>query len=348
MNVTERLKQCGNPNIIRIRAVLSWESLPSTTDPNKLNHWGNYKDALVQIRPLSIHDSKIHSAIHYVGSVDRLLIDPASHLYHAGAASVNTNRPWGGTIRFNGIIDRNGFNGIIKYRLLVKTMGASDSFFQPVSTTETFRLDDLATLAGAYDDKQVTVDGWYTYNQNLNPGHSIFNVDNLLANWEASSLADGAYTIRFVHTDEIGNEVIADEFSIIVCNKPMTVSLTANTVVDPLSDLDLVIDGGDCHSYTPGEPTINGHLKVVHPYFAKWELRLEPASHTHAATPAPAPVSVSSLTDTGAVETWSLDTAPLDPCGYTVSLTGYSRVIRNNDTNLPAYGPKAVGFAKLP
>lgn len=120
INVTDRLRICNFPNIIRVRAVLSWESLPSTTNPNLLNHWGNFKDALVQLRPAFRPGSGLHSAIHYVGNVDRFLIDPVSHLYNVGVASIYNNRPWGGVIGFKGIIDRNGFNGIIKYRLLVK------------------------------------------------------------------------------------------------------------------------------------------------------------------------------------------------------------------------------------
>jgi hypothetical protein len=348
MNVTHRLRQCSNPNIIRIRAVLSWESLPSTTNPNLLNHWGNYKDVLVQLRPAFRPGSGLHSAIYYVGGVDRFSIDPISHLHNAGSASIFNNRPWGGKISFNGIIDRNGFNGIIKYRLLVKTQGAPDTSFQPVSTSETFSLDDIFTVAGAFDDPQTDPNGWYIYKQNPNIG--LYNINNYLATWDASTKTDGAYTIRFVHTDEFGNEVIADQFTIIVCNTGMIVSPTANTSVDFGKDLDLVIDGGDCHSYTPGDPTINGHLRAVHPYFAWWSLELQPTSHTHGVNPVPASRTHSSLGDNGdANATWSLDTMPLDPCGYTVSLSAHSRVILNSSPgHFPYYGPKAVGFAKLP
>lgn len=350
LDVTNRLRLCSNPNVIRIRAVLSWESLPSTTDPNVLNHWGNYKDALVQLRPVSKSDSLIHAAIHYVGNVDRTMIDVTSALYNSGVSSPNHNRPWGGVISFKGVIDRNGFNGTIKYRLLVKKQGDPDSAYQPVSLTETFRLDYLGDSAGPYDDKQITSDGWYEYKQNPAPGIEIFNIDGLLAQWNSTSVPDGTYSIRFIFTDEFNNILVGDQFNIRVCNTIMSVSTTANTVVDTSKDLDLVIDGGDCHSYTPGEPTISGHVRALHPYFAWWTLELQPATHTHGVVAVPASRTVSGIADTGdANAAWSLDTSALDPCGYTMSLLSHSRVILNsNPGNFPQYGPKAVGFAKLP
>src|SRR5207253_4407422 len=50
-SIVQHLRACTNPNIIRIRAVLSWAAPPSTTDPNALNFWGNRLDVHVQIRP---------------------------------------------------------------------------------------------------------------------------------------------------------------------------------------------------------------------------------------------------------------------------------------------------------
>jgi hypothetical protein len=143
----------------------------------------------------------------------------------------------------------------------------------------------------------------------------------------------------------------------------MTISPTANAAVDTAFDLDLVIDGGDCHSYPPDAPMINGHLRAVHPYFADWSLDLQPTSHTNGAiptspgavpvppvaTPVPVTRNYSALGDTGDGNgTWSLDTSALDPCGYTVSIGAHTRVISNSSTDFPYYAPKAVGFAKLP
>jgi hypothetical protein len=349
VNLAEHLKSCGSPNIIRIRAVLSWESLPSTTNPNQLNSWGNSKDALVQLRPKLGSGSGVHAAIYTVGSVDRTMIDPVQHLYNyqAVAPTSSNNRPWGGGISFHGIVERNGDNGTVRYRIEYKNFGASDLTYQPVSLSETFYLDDLNTPAPYFADPQTTIDGWYEYKQK--PAVGLYNINNYLATWNASAMPDGTYTIRFRTRDSANTEVVVDTFSIIVCNKGMTISPTANAVVDPAYDMDLVIDGGDCHSYTPGDPVINGHVKVVHPYFASWSLELQPTSHTHGTVPSPSSRGYSALSDNGdGNAVWSLNTSALDPCGYTVSLGAYTRVILNSWSGFPYYAPKAVGFAKLP
>jgi hypothetical protein len=351
-DAARHLKTCDSPNVIRVRAVLSWESLPSTTNPNQLNTWGNFRDALVQLRPALKPGSGIHSALYLVGSVDRNMIHPTEHLYNyqAVAPSTNNNRPWGGLITFNGIIDRNGFGGTIKYRFLYKKFGASDLTYQPVSTAENFVLDDLNTPAPPFNDPQSDPNGWFVYKQN--PAIGLYNIYNYLAGWNASGMTDGTYTIRFVHTDELNNEVIADQFSIIVCNKGMTISPTANTSVDLAYDIDLVIDGGDCKFYKPEAPIITGHVRATHPYFASWSLDLQPTAHTNGAVPVPASRSYSALGDTGDTGIdpsgkWTLDTTPMHVCGYTVSLGAHTRVILNSWAGFPHYVPKAVGFTKL-
>jgi hypothetical protein len=293
----------------------------------------------------------MYTIISLVGNVDRLMIDPVKHLYNynAFAPTIDNNRPWGGGVNFCGIIDRNGFNGVVKYRLRYKPYGAPDSAFLPVSHNELFGRWMPPALPG-YVPQTADADGWYIYD--VNPALGIFDIwDNgLLANLSASGLADGTYTIRFEYTDELGNPVIGDEFSIVIYNQGMSVSPTANAVVDVTKDVDLIIDGGDCHSYDKADSLIKGHLRAEHLYFGWWSLDLQPTSHTHGAVPSPTSRSYSSIGDTGDSNTpWTLDTKPLDPCGYTVSLSARTRVILDSSPGyFPYYGPKAVGFAKQP
>lgn len=345
VDTSKRLRKCANPNIIRVRAVLSWESLPSTTDPNHLNFWGNRVDAIVQIRPGT--SSGVKSKLNFVGGVDREDIDPFNYLYNynAFAPGIDNNRPWGGLVNFQGIIDRNGFNGTIKYRILYKKFGAPDTDYATVSTNESFQMFNFGTFS-EFTDIQNAPDGWFEYKQNTAIG--LYNETNHLVWWSTGGLTDGTYTIKFVFTDEFGFEQTGDEFSMIINNKPMTVSPTANTAVDTAFDIDDVIDGGDCHSYDDANPNISGHIRATHPFFASWSLVLEPTSHTHGTGPVPAGRSYSALGDTGDLNSpWTLNTAPLDPCGYTVSLLATTRVILNSSTVFPQYGPKAVGFAVL-
>ncbi len=75
-------------------------------------------------------------------------------------------------------------------------------------------------------------DGWYIYD--VNPALGIYDIyDNgLLANLQTSGTPrwDLYHTIQY--TDELGNPVTGDEFSIVTYNQGMSVSPTANTSVD--------------------------------------------------------------------------------------------------------------------
>lgn len=359
VNFTQHLRSCTNPNIIRVRGVLSWQSLPSTTDPNALNTWGNRLDAVVQIRPSQA--AKVEAELTHVGGVDRDSIDPVTFLVNSDTTNPTSdkNRPYGGWVRFNGIINRNGFNGIIKYKIEYKKYGAPDSTYASVSTSETFTMLDFAPDPNVeYPDTQTPADGWFI--DKANPAIGLYNETNYLAGWSTDGLTDGNYTIRFTHTDALNNEQVADLFTVIINNTHMTISTTANTSVDFTKTLDLVIDGGDCHCYdkTATNHTVNGHLRAVHPYFAHWALDLQPTSHTHGTLPSPSARYYDSVAGHGDVgdlgsilddgddnAPWSVDVSAMDNCGYTVSIHACTRVIRNSSTQQPWYGVKAVGFS---
>ncbi len=349
VDVAGRLAACGTPKIMRVRAVLSWESLPSTTNPDQLNQWGNYKDAYVQLRPADDGENGIHAAIEFVGGAARELINSSANAnenlynYNSISPTADNNRPWGGYINFNGIIHRNGYNGTIEYRILYKNFGANDSTYQTVTTSQTFTLDNLNDSAPQYPSTQTNPEGWFVYEQN--PVTGIYNTTNLFATWYAGGLPDATYTARFVV--RVGAvETIEDEFSMVICNQAISISPTANASVDFTKDLDLVIDSGDCKLYS-GNDVIAGHLRAVHPFVADWALDLQPSSHVPAGL-TPTPAGKNYPVTTGETNSpWSLDTSTLPQCGYTVSIGAHTRVILNSNTTLPYYAPKAIGFAKL-
>src|SRR5260370_37599434 len=49
--VGDHLQACSAPNVINLRAVLSWAVPPSTVDPDAIPFWGNPLDALIHVRP---------------------------------------------------------------------------------------------------------------------------------------------------------------------------------------------------------------------------------------------------------------------------------------------------------
>jgi hypothetical protein len=52
VNLAGHHRDCTQPRVGRVRAVLSWGVPPSTTNPNLLNAWGNRLDGHVQIKAL--------------------------------------------------------------------------------------------------------------------------------------------------------------------------------------------------------------------------------------------------------------------------------------------------------
>lgn len=346
VNLSKHIKSCITPNIIRVRAVLSWSALPSTTNPNALNTWGNRVDAVVQIR--TGQAAHVEGEITLVGGVDRDTIDPVSFLVNASSTPTkDNNRPYGGWVSFHGIINRNGFNGELKYRIEYKKYGAADNTYAPVSTAENFSMIDFNPDPNLeYVDSQSPADGWFIYK--ANPALGIYNENNYLAGWSTGGLADGNYTIRFSHYDATGTVVYPDTFSVVICNEPMTISPTANTSLDLTKSIDLIITGGDCHCYdkTNTNHLINGELRATHPYFAAWDFDLQPAAHINGAAPVPLHHHYNAIGDTGDVSLpWQLDVQQMDTCGYALSISAQTRVILNSNTQFPWYGVKAVGFS---
>jgi len=76
-------RPCDVPRISRVRAVLSWGSPPSTTDPDKVPVWGNRIDRHVQIEPGPTYDGTAHFTI--VGGVAANKVSLVTGLTDSGA-----------------------------------------------------------------------------------------------------------------------------------------------------------------------------------------------------------------------------------------------------------------------
>jgi hypothetical protein len=354
-NFAAHLKACTNPNVVRLRAVLSWAVPPSTTDPNALNFWGNRLDVAMQIRPGDAETGLI-GYLYYVGGVGLLDISSLTHLAYPSSGVLNTancaqpamDRPFAGAVTVGGRIS-NFVPGTVYYQVQVSPHSAGS--WQPVMTGPfTFTLSDPSNPP--FFQSTVTynsLDGWYLFEED--PAALKFEIYNQLATWNSLSVSDGTYDLRLAYTTDYpitASSVIhhTNIVTIIVSNRTFTVSPTPNTAIDMGYDVDLVIDGGDCHSYTQKD-TINGHLRATNPYFWQWTLDPEPATHTHGAQCVPPCRSYGSLADQGATpsETWSLSTAKLDKCGYTVTLRVWDRAIVNSNGAVTHSASKAVGFS---
>lgn len=101
-NIEDKLKLCTHENIVRVRAILSWNHDPSPYGPGYSPSWGNVLDRSVQIRPKNGAASKAY--IEIVNEVHRgEIAQSGSDTGYAWDTTDTTppldhNRPFGGII----------------------------------------------------------------------------------------------------------------------------------------------------------------------------------------------------------------------------------------------------------
>lgn len=363
IDVKDRLRDCVNPNIVRIRAVLSWATPPSSTDPDALNFWGNRIDRLVRLRHTRVPGTTLTDLIYSIGNVDVADIDPATSLAHPPSGILNPNvcapaltyRPWGGRIDVRGRFYNSGPAGTVRYQIQVKKATEPVTAFQPATYAGNFTFKDV-TVPWPHNVyvSQSPADGWFEYLEDTTVTFPIYEATAYLGSWQSAGQPDEEYDLRLAYTTDYGTPQpwtihYSTVIRITTDNTDFVVSPTANPAVDLSSTLDLVIDGGDCHQYSPGD-VIQGHLRAVDDHFFRWSLDLQPSTHTNGITASPSCRSYASLLDTGdGNAAWQIQTQQganeLDKCGYTLTLRAWDRTIRNSNGSSTFHGSKAVGFS---
>ena len=364
VNMIERLKDCKNPNIVRIRAVLSWSVPPSTTNPNQLNTWGNRLDVVVRLRTSTHAGQGLYDLIYYVGNVPVENIDPVTHFANPSGGVLNPancslapmDRPFAKSVSIRGRIYNTGAPGTVYYQVQYAPHGTGN--WLPVTHDVKYRMGhpNPADPLYPFEDRIVhSTDGWFPYQENFTVSPPILETNALLASWSTNSIDYGHYDLRLVYTTDHptlnpANMHYSDIVTIVIDNVNYNVSPTPNSEIDNAYTLDIVIDHGDCHSYVQGH-VIKGHLRAMDRHFWRWTLDLQPSTHTHGVTASPSCRSYGSLIDQGDPnKEWEIDTdqggtKKLDQCGYTLTLRAYDRAIVNSNGAVVHHNNKAVGFS---
>lgn len=365
LDLSKRLKSCETPNVIRIRGVLSWQTLPSTTDPNALNFYGNRVDVRVQVRPGVQDGGKLGINIFDVNGVAISNIDQVAiatrGLAYSSAVFPAAAYPFGGLIKLSGMFTNSGPSGTTFYK--VQFLDTSGGTWQDVMDKQKFQIIESSILTLHDQDPSLT-GGWLTY---LPAVPSRAEKLSLLAFWDSGN-RNGLYKLRVLFTKDPlhapANISYSAETYIYLDNTGYTVNGAPSATLDPASTLDVIIAGGDCKFYNKGD-VINGQLKVLDKFFSGWYFDLQPAAHiTPPGTPlstiiSPSSRSCVSLADNGNNGlAFTIDTKYLQSCGYTIrlsatdrSLVGYKITFLDGSYiyNLTShYAEKYLGFAVLP
>lgn len=247
---THKRKSCETPNVVKIRAVLSWNTPPSTTDPEKLEYYGNRKDAYVQIKD----GKEIFDVMPYfynLGGIPVDKISDGSGLTLPGAAfalngvTVESGAPFAGIV----VIQGPSFPGF-KYRIKVTNLSTSLSYYLSnplwLAGYHTYPLPPHNTYLTIYPD----ANNYYAYQSK---GFDYDNnYDNVLARWEP-----GGNDKWLIELDIDG---IPGTFSKVI--------QMDHTIPEAILNLD---NGGDCTHFHLGD-TITGKFTATDNYISSYTL----------------------------------------------------------------------------
>jgi hypothetical protein len=338
-------RPCGKPKIARIRAVLSWNTLPSTSDPDKLNHWGNRLDAHVQIRP----GYPVPGDTPTIFGIGGIFLDDINVFgngmtttdarfsvsgVYADDATPRRECPFGGYI----IVKGSPVPGR-KYRLLARKSGDS-SDGEPVKNPFW-----VQPFFGFGFGSLISPDSSTGY---VNYMVWTDNTESVLARWTPSG--DELKEIR-LEMATLGGVVVGYTpwYKIQLDNtaprrKPALPPFEPPG--EPPVTCEIHIDTGDCKPL-PSGTLIKGHFVARDEHFGGFTLRTLPSSTSpNSPTTALASTSETASFLSGGTE-WQLDTAKpnkMAPCGYVVLLQVSDRSILDSDHGHHNYNEYDVGF----
>jgi hypothetical protein len=350
-NLSQYRQPCQyGPRLIRIRAIMSWQTPAPCWNPNYVPTWGNREETLICLKP-GLQPQGHAPIIQTVGSMDVDDINPITGLASGTAALAGftaQDSPFGGLAVITGHIantaDLSAGATALKYKVEIRSSGGP---WEPVANSFELGRDQL--LNGVWGNlpdvtQAVDGDGWYTYQEDLvgGPGNAqIFPVGNVLARWQTAGRS-GLHQIRILAKDP------ANPGPMWVSNV-VAVFLKQNA---PVANIAITSGGGNCADFNIGD-VISGTYSVTDTHFSSLRLSLAPPNGGSFISPAPLPASggtmpltrtyAAGVSTNGEAGTWSLDTSGLPRCGYVVYLHAWDRTIVNSGF-IGHHGQDVVGL----
>jgi hypothetical protein len=369
VNVPERL--CGDIKGMPLRAILSWQTPPTGPDFNPV--WGNVVDTHIQpiITDVPIGDHRVR--LMRINRVTISKIDGSGFAQSsdiAGDCSNGNNSPFGGSLYIEGdlTLKSDAFfdpvTGAIlpgqhppAYQVWVRKLAPLGA---PTQLTNSFNIavfpvnPPAGNPAFTVNQTIQTFGGaqYYLYHegviQAVNP--------RMLAVWEAAGLEEGPYEIEVKGFEWSGGVYVpmgtpSQIKKVYVYNGYPHTELDALggtfTIKRPQLELSINPPVGDCGDVTVGD-SISGKYKVKDNFFGSLGIGVVPI--TLGGIPQPInPVIPSGPTlypaagTNGTSGTWTLSTAGMTPCGYTLVLHSWDRALVGNSC-VGHYNQVGVGF----
>jgi hypothetical protein len=340
VDLKEIRRTCKEPRVSRVRAVLSWATAPSTSDPDALTTWGNRLDTHVQVKPGTPVGAPgaILTAIGGIGlpSIDTTVEGMTKPGAVFASFGLEFADPWGTHARkcpFGGLIKVQGppFTGL-KYRLWTRNTVTGEI---TVVKSKFWVLDVLGFGSWQTPDP-VTGYVWYL--------PVLANMENVLGYWTPAG--DDLWEIRLEIAT--GAEVVIDStpwYRIQLDNTgPVRKPKGEAPLIADTMDISIETGGGDCADFTVGQ-SIAGRFVARDPHFGAHTLTTLPTSMApNAPNPPGGLVQTPPALPSPGGSGWMLETTGMDPCGYVILLQVWDRTIVGSRPGSHNYNFTDVGF----
>jgi hypothetical protein len=342
--IAEHRRSCKEPKIGRLRAVLSWNALPSTTDPDAVPFWGNRLDTHIEIKPgqsvsdLPLIDTLGGVSLSYISTATIGMTIPNGLFAETGAPT----DPWtpsrtcafGGAIYATAEVPSSFAASGFQYRLMVRPEGGAVGYPKPVEGS--FAVTRTLALGGGTTVVTPGTDGWTPY---LDPNLNIYSN---LGVWGTKGLSaaerNALWEIRLERRDS----------SAVLNGQTGWYKLQLDND-EPVAAIQ--IDNGgviqDCNDFNQGTD-VTGHFLAYDPqgHFGAWSLDTTPDSLSPPNPLADPALDYRSPTTTvGPGHGWRLTpTTGLQPCGYVVTVYAYDNTIVDSNPWTHNWAKDDTGF----
>jgi hypothetical protein len=307
VDLDEFKRRCSDPRVARVRAVLSWNSPPSTTNPDQVPTWGNRLDAHVLIPRKEGEPGQLT----IIGGISTEFISDVTGLVAGNAKFADTGisiySPLGLECPFGGLVVVRGPAVTGKrYRLQV-----IDSVGGSVTLTEKIWVTPVIGFSSYHSG---SADGWFNYLPYTQ------NFAGILGYYRSNG--SDKVTIQL----EIEGEGVVDTQVIQLDN---TAPTGAISITQP---------GSDCGVFDEGDE-LGGKVWANDTYMGGWSVSIDggPAGF------GPVNVTSGNANTPIAGTNWTFDTNGMDECGYVVEVHVQDRAIVNSGNHQHHFSTD-VGF----
>jgi hypothetical protein len=296
------------PKVVRVRAILSWQSVPPCANPNHVPTWGNREETLVLITP---GEAAVPGKIAILGGIPTSMINDFTGQTTFDAVFATNNTPpdnLGRPCPFGGIVTVQGAPPAAlaghTYKIEVKPL--IGGVWSPVL--------NIIVVTDSNGDTSVHTADPITQRFDYLPFNE--NVNGLLGRWFSGG--DDIWLVRLSVYSGGGFLLGTDTHRIQLDNTAPDVSI------------EITSGGGNCGKFGIGTP-ISGNFVARDLYMGRYTLAIEPAVNDPGeAIPVPSSGLVNTALAPG--DPWSLVTTGMIACGYVIRLVAIDRAILNSQS----------------